>query len=205
MDDLVVSNPYAAFQKVAGEEIGGRILKFTKEAKWTVGVEEENFDGATMLVDLAGLMVGWRKWRDAKIVASDIGYVASGFQPKSRAELDDVEESSWPKNSRSEASDPWQYGYFVRMSDEDGGVYVWTAASAGAKRAIGTLCGQFARKRVNPIVKLSASSYRHQAYGKINVPALQVVAWSDAEPDKPALTDKRRNPTPADLDDSIPF
>jgi hypothetical protein len=67
---------------------------------------------------------------------------------------------------------------------------------------------------MNPIVKLGSSSYRHQAYGKINVPALQVLSWSDAEPDKPMLTDgnvvsttRQNAPThaAAPIDDDIPF
>lgn len=207
MNSLITTNEYAAFEKVAAEESGGRILKFSKDGHWVVGVDEEKHDGEQMLADVSGLTVGWRKWREGKIVDINMGYVSSGFQPKNREELDDADETAWPKNSRGEVSDPWQFGYHIRLSDEGGQVYTWSATSAGAKRAIGDLCRQFAHKRTNPFVKLSASNYRHREYGKINTPELTVVDWADQEPRasaKPALTAVKRDPPTVDFDD-VPF
>ena len=202
MNSLTVTNPYSAFEKVAAEEGGGRVIKFSKEGHWIVGIEEEKHDGEKMLADVADLTVGWRKWMDGRIVDANIGFVSAGFQPKAREELDDVDETSWPKNSRGESNDPWQFGYYIQLFDEDGQAFTWSATSAGAKRAVGNICRQFAKKKINPIVKLGASSYRHNEYGKINTPELAVVGWSDEEPPKPALTVTK----PAvELDDSIPF
>jgi hypothetical protein len=61
MNTLATTNTYAAYEKVAAEETGGRIIKFSKDGRWTTGVEEESHDGETMLADMAGLTVGWRK------------------------------------------------------------------------------------------------------------------------------------------------
>jgi hypothetical protein len=136
-----------------------------------------------------------------------MGFVSGGFRPKAREELDDTDETAWPKNSRGETSDPWQSGYYIRLSGEDGQVYTWAATSAGAKRAIGDLCREFARKRTNPFVKLSASFYRHREYGKINTPELKVVGWDAGQPSAPSLPAAREaKPALAErIDDDIPF
>lgn len=153
---------------------------------------------------MENLAVGWRKWRDAKIVGVDVGYACDNFVPKKREELDDTDEASWPKNSRGEANDPWQFGYYLRLTDDDGNIYSWTAASSGARRAIGDLSRQYLRKRANPLVKLGAGSYRHREFGKINTPELKVVGWAD---DKPALVANKLSPASlsAPIDDEVPF
>jgi hypothetical protein len=104
-----------------------------------------------------------------------------------RAQLDDNDPASWPKNSRGEPTDPWQYAFYLRLTDEDGTLYTWTAASKGATREINNLCSQYLRKKANPIVELGSYSYKHREFGRINSPALKIVGWSDAEPDRPAL------------------
>jgi hypothetical protein len=205
MNSLVTKSEYDGYGRIAAEETSGRIVKFSKDGHWTVGVEEESLDGAVVLADMENLSIGWRKWKDAKIVDMDIGFVRDNFVPKQREELDDNDQSSWPRNSRGEPNDPWQFGFYLRMTDEDGNVYAWTAASSGARRAIGDLSRQFLRKRVNPHVELGAGSYRHREFGKINVPELKVVGWADSEPAKPAIGHRPFAPVDAIIDDSIPF
>jgi hypothetical protein len=78
---------------------------------------------------------------------------------------------------------------------------LYNATSYGGKGAIGDLCAAFARKRINPYVMLSSSSYRHKSFGKTFNPLLSVVGWENdgakSLPAKPA----------AELDDdsTIPF
>jgi hypothetical protein len=206
MNALVPKNEYSGFDRIAAEETGGRIIKFSKDGHWIAGLDEENLDGCKMLADMDNLAVGWRKWKDSKIVANDVGFVRDNFIPKERNELDEVNEATWPKNNSGLPNDPWQWAYYLRFIDEDGNIYMWTASSSGARRCIGELSRQYRRKLTNPIVELSAGSYKHRQYGKINTPVLKVVDWSD---DTPALTDARPKPgaapAPVDLDDSIPF
>ena len=100
-------------------------------------------------------------------------------------------------------------------------MYVWTASSAGARGAIGDLAKKFAKKRVNPIVKLSTGSYKHAQYGKVQVPVLEIVGWEAPESTplppvpgpsspKPSLAGPAGGAGPQaavfeEIDDSIPF
>jgi hypothetical protein len=79
----------------------------------------------------------------------------------------------------NEPQDPWQHGYYLRLSDEDDQVYTWSATSTGAKRAIGDLSRQAARKRRDPIVKLMSDSYKHSDFGKVDIPVLKVASWAE--------------------------
>jgi hypothetical protein len=111
-----------------------------------------------MLADMANLMVGWRKWSDNRIVDANIGLVAAGFVPKDRQKLGDLNKDEWACNNIGQPTDPWQFGYYLRLSAEDGQVYTWSAASAGARRAVGDLTRQVIRKRQNPLVRLATSN-----------------------------------------------
>ncbi len=184
-NSIVTPNPYTTFERIAAEESARRIIKFTKDGHWVAGADEDDLDGVEMLADMANLMVGWRKWVDGKIVDLDVGFVATGFVSKERDELNDANKDAWPKNAKGEATDPWQFGYYLQLSDEDGQTYTWAATSDGARQAIGDLSGEFSRKRTNPRVRLGAGWYKHRIYGRINTPKLEITGWS--EPDAPVL------------------
>jgi len=199
------------FARVGATEGGDSAVKFSKDAQWLAGQEEVNLNGARMLADMAGLSIGWRKWIDGKIVDADIGYIAGGFEPKARSELDDLEQETWPVDSRGERNDPWQYAYFLKLVDENGQGYTWAAGSHGARRAIGNLCNAYARMRKNPIVTLDAGFYKHHTFGKINTPKLTIVGWADdaptfrALPAPPTAPDYDPDAIGHRLDDAIPF
>jgi hypothetical protein len=107
---IASQDPYSNLSKIAAEESGSALLKFSK-GQWLSG--ETPMNGAVMRADMANLIVGWRKWSDNKIVGHNIGYVAEGFIPKDRKELDDQDEAKWPKNKKNEPQDPWQHGYYL--------------------------------------------------------------------------------------------
>jgi hypothetical protein len=188
------------FEKVAQDEGAGEPLKFNK-GEWLSG--ESTLDGAKMTAEMPGLVVGSRKWVDSKIVAVDVGLVASGFVPKPRDQLGDTNENMWPIGSDGKPSDPWQDGYFLRLTDEADKSYVWAATSHGAKKAVAVLCRAYARKRalgVIPIVQLEAGFYRHPKYGKVDIPVLKIVDWvkTDAQSSiaPPTAPLALRGPTP---------
>jgi hypothetical protein len=221
-NDLVVKDEdaYAAFARVGSEESpAGQILKMAKDGHWLAGQAEESKTDAILLADMANLAVGWRKWVDGKIEISDVGRVAEGFAPKRREDLGDEDEDLWPLNKSAVKTDPWQFGYTLRLVGEDGQVYVYNATSFGGRGAIGSLCGQFARRRSNPFVKLTSSSYKHKLYGRTFVPVLEVVGWEDigtadapkkvTAPPRGKLTVTSGKPAAPksadDFDDEIPF
>jgi hypothetical protein len=175
------SNP---FEQVAQKEVSGAILKFSK-GDWEANGNLMN--GAVLTANVIDLCHGWRKWVNAKIVDSDIGFVRNNFVPKQRNDLDAFDENEWPVGQDGKRSDPWVWGYYLRLEDENGAAYIWTASSVGARGAIGDLSKKFARKRANPIIKLGSGSYKHATYGKVLIPALDVVGWDEVDGGAPAL------------------
>jgi hypothetical protein len=201
-NSLTVQNdPFEAFERVAQQETSGAILKYSK-GDWEANGNIMN--GAILTAHMSDLCHGWRKWVNAKIVESDIGFIRTGFVPKQRNDLDSFDESEWALNQNGERSDPWVWSYYLRFADENGAAYVWTASSVGARGAIGDLSKKFAKKRANPIVKLGSSSYKHLKYGKVMVPALEVVGWDEDGGAVPALIAPSAPPSNFD-EDSVPF
>jgi hypothetical protein len=205
-------DPFSAFEQVAHQESGGAVLKYSK-GEWTAN--DTVMDGDALTANMIDLCHGWRKWVDKKIVATDIGFVRSKFVPKQRNELDDHDETKWTVDLDGKPQDPWSLGYYMQLKDEDGSTFVWTASSAGARGAIGDLAKKYAKKRVNPIVKLSSSSYRHAQYGKVLVPVLEAIGWETPESPPLPTVPAPSSPKPAlaalagaigeEIDDSIPF
>jgi hypothetical protein len=194
----VQNNPFEAFERVAHQETSGAILKYSK-GDWEANGNVMN--DAVLTAHMIDLCHGWRKWVNAKIVETDIGFVRSGFVPKQRNDLDAFDEGEWPKNQNGEPADPWVWAYYLRFSDENGAAYIWAASSTGARGAIGDLSKKFARKRANPIVKLASGSYRHAQYGKVLIPVLDVVGWDESDAGTPALA----APAAPAFADDIPF
>jgi hypothetical protein len=185
--DLIVNSveedAYAAFARVGAEENQGlgKILKMAKDGNWFAGPEEEPMTGAVLLADMHNLLVGWRKWVDGKVEASDVGRIMEGFVVKRREELGDDDRELWPFNKSGVQADPWQFGYTLRLASEDGEIYLYNATSFGGKGAIGNLCTQFSRRRSNPYVRLTSSSYKHKLYGRTFNPVLEIGGWEDIE------------------------
>jgi hypothetical protein len=187
------SNSVDPFEKIAQDEGSGELLKFSK-GEWLAG--ETVLNGVKMTAEMGSLAIGSRKWVDGKIVAADLGLVASGFEPKTRDQLDDLDQSKWPLNSRGERTDPWQFGYYLCLTDSDGRTYIWPATSSGARRAVGVLSRAYAKKRglgVLPVVELKADVYRHKDFGKVDVPVLAIVGWTKG--DAPIATGTVAPPT----------
>jgi hypothetical protein len=218
MNDLIVKHEendgFSAFARIAQQENRGQILKFGKSGNWTAGVDDDPMDGAELLADVANLGVGWRKWVDGAITNTDLGLIAQNFRPKERHELDDTNESQWPLDNSGKRKDPWQFSYILRLVGEDGTSYVYSASSFGGKAAIGDLCTHYHRKKANPYVKLTQSSYKHKLYGKTFNPKLVVVGFDGEEPAKPAVTTKAPmtitsgaapKSTIVPFDDPVPF
>jgi hypothetical protein len=197
-------NNFSAFDRVASQESTGERVKFTKGGLWTAGAAELDITNSIVLADMFGLRVGFLKWKDAKPVDQKVGRVLDGFEAR-REDLDELDESAWPLGQDGKPQDPWQFGYFLRVENvEDGTSYLWTASSFGARKAIGDISRKFARKRQNPIVRLTASSYKHRnpAFGRIFEPVLEVVEWDETSA-APALA----APAPKAFvdDEAVPF
>jgi hypothetical protein len=208
----------------------GKPLKCLK-GRWLSGHgnEERSEDGVKLIADVPGLMMGWRKWTDKKIVSTAIGSVADNYRPPQRNELDDLDDAQWERDHNGQPKDPWSFGFYLRLIGLDGEEYVYSAISNGARRAVCDLVKEFTRRRKKdpvhcfPLVQLATDFYKHKIYGRIDVPKLQVVEWR-APPDNAANTfldgptdpfngstlDNKQLPAldgsdDADLNDEVPF
>jgi hypothetical protein len=147
------------FAKIVAEEGSrGVRLKMTRDGHWVAGPEEEGLDGAVLTMDCEGALAGGQKWVDGKLVESRLGLVANGAYPPSK--------ESFPQDE----AEYWACGYFVNLVDEEGREFSYSGTSAGGRSAVADVFRTFIRTRINPTVKLTSTSYRHEQYGKIHKP-----------------------------------
>jgi hypothetical protein len=136
---------------------------------------------------------------DGKPVDKYIGRVADDFDVPEREELDDVDESRWPRDATGIARDPWTKQSYLPMEDvETGEIAVFVTGSQGGRGAVSDLCNAAAKNFRNglPHIRLGVSSYRHKVYGRIEVPHFPITGWTAAPAPKPIQEE---------LNDSIPF
>jgi hypothetical protein len=205
-------DPFAALAASLSQPgMQGEPLKFSK-GRWFAGRTdaEQDVGGKMLIADLENLMTGWRRWWDKKITDQVVGLVVDNFKPPQRNDLGDLDESGWERDSAGKPSDPWQFGFFLRLVDPDSEEsFAWAATSNGARRAIGDLVSAFAKRRRKhpesciPLVRLECDFYKHQSYGRVDVPKFEIVEWhaSDTAPSLPAPDGS----DDARMDDGIPF
>jgi hypothetical protein len=189
----------------------GQPLKFSK-GRWFTGFgdSEKPADGMHLVADVPTIMLGWRKWQNKKIVDARIGYIADGFRPPARHDLDDTDEQAWERNSRGEAQDPWTYGVFLHLTNpDDGEDYLYSATSKGGQKAIWTLLQAFVKQRkknpecCTPVVALGSDSYKHRDFGRVDTPKLTIIGMRASE-NAAALPDPDGSDD-AEMGDTIPF
>jgi hypothetical protein len=191
----------------------GELLKFIR-GRWAAGKDgEQGMDGAKLVARADLLMVGWQRWENKKVTDRRVGLIGEHYTPHHRAELGDMDESAWPRDNNGRSIDPWQLAYFLQFHapDDPSIKYVWTASSKGAQKEIGALSGAYSHKRqfspnALPLVALGSDYYKHEIYGRVDVPQLDVVGWASEE--VPAVQAQVSNPVTnpnSDIDDEIPF
>jgi hypothetical protein len=222
-------DPFSALAaSLSAPGMQGEPLKFSK-GRWFAGRSdaEQDVGGKLLIADLENLMTGWRRWWDKKITDQVVGMVADNFKPPQRNDLGDLENHDWERDSAGKPSDPWQFGFFLRLLDPDSDeAFAWSATSNGARRAMGDLVNAFAKRRrknpesCTPLVRLACDYYKHKDYGRVDVPKFEIVEWraSDSAPSLPAPDGSddapRRHrgdpistgrPRQVDMNDDIPF
>ena len=156
-------------------------LKFVK-GEFYSGDDEVPL-GTEYIAHVDQLVCGRVKFADGKVVDQRIGLIAEGFKPPPRKELGDLDESKWEKDGAGMPRDPWTLQYFLPIEGpETGELLTYVTGSRGGISAIGRLCNQFVRKARNglPIVRLSAGSYKHKRFGRVEKPDFPVVSWTGA-------------------------
>jgi hypothetical protein len=207
-----VHDPFAALAASLSQPgMQGEPLKFSK-GRWFAGRSdaEQEVGSKILIADLENLMTGWRRWWDKRITDQVVGLVVDNFKPPQRNDLGDSDERDWERDSAGKPSDPWQFGFFLRLVDPDSEeAFAWSATSNGARRAMGDLVNAFAKRRRKnpesciPLVRLASDYYKHKDFGRVDVPKFEIVEWhaTDAAPSLPA-TDGSDDGV---MNDSIPF
>jgi hypothetical protein len=204
-------DPFAAYARSAGNQrsIVGDLLKFQK-GEWCAGQNEEEIDEGTRLVAVMdNLAVGWVKWWGGKPASQEIGLVSEGFRPPGRDSLGDHDESRWELDNQGHRRDPWVRTNYLILKEEDGEqIYTFATSSVGGLGCVADLCSEYAKHRrmkpdQYPIVEIGSRSYKHDTFGKVYVPVLNVVGWTDKASVAGAL--EAAESTEKEDEDSIPF
>lgn len=179
-------------------------LGMDKGGTWTFGMDgNEVGDDDEFLIHPGGFVHGWVAWADTElpgVSAAKLGETMIGVAQPMPDEPTEV-----PPKCRE-----WQtqLGMSLVLADDSGAQMVYSTTSVGGKRAVANMAGLVADKLIAgdtkcvPVVTLSAESYKHAKYGKINNPVFTVVRWVEmpkpgvsatqaAKPVKPAAPAKK--------------
>lgn len=212
--NTMVDNLLKAAEAAAGFE---KILKFKKGA---YEINEETIPlGTQYLAHVTAWAMSWVKFANGALVNKKVYSVARDEKPASRNDLDDLDESEWPKDRNGRPLDPWVFQNLLPMEDlETGEVCIFTTSSVGGKIAIGDLAKRYGTHVKNghtgqPIVQLQTVDMPTRDYGDVARPAFRIDRWDDASPDVPVAEATSVAPkkvhTKAEVDDDmadeIPF
>ena len=213
-------DPYAAFANESGPGIVGRLLT-CKKGDWAIGQDSTPVPPeARFLFVVPETMRGWLKWRDGRVVASDMGLVRDNFLVKHRYALDDLEESEWEKGSDG-PRDPWSKSYralLIECSPPHGDVTL-SGSAYGLELALKALCRVYSAEAAlhpdaYPVVGLSTHTRPNKSYGPIKGPWFDVHGWATVEDVKAgrkaqaALAKPKKKakakPVAAEINDELP-
>ena len=201
-DLAVPDNPWMEVSNVLDQFVGAPRLKFTKDGEFAISDTETIPAGTRCIAHVDALEFGWVKWADNQPVERRSGRVADRYKPVPRSELGDLDETQWEIQPDGTRRDPWQFQARLPLTrlDTDETLDFTTGIERRAARGRSAVAGvRQARRQAaeEPADRRAAAGhYKHRQYGKIYVPALHIVGWTDD--DGVPLS------TAADLNDEIP-
>jgi hypothetical protein len=190
--------------QVAGPNIIGSLLKFTKYGEWKAGQDESLVPmGTRLIANMYDFRCGWLKWMDNRIAENRLALgreidSSAVPPPVSRSELGDTDEDMWERFEDGRPKDPWVFTVTLTLMDPDSGeLFTYSGQSKGAVNAVGELAKAYGNRiRMYPdevpTVELGMRTYEHREYGEIRVPKLILVrdgwvalpdALRDAQPE----------------------
>jgi hypothetical protein len=189
-----------ALARAAAEEgaqdVTGPIIKFVKGGFF---IGDDNVPlGTEYTAHVSRWARGWTKFTDGAPSDRRIGLVVDSFVISERSELGDLDVSEWEVGPDGRPRDPWCRQSYLPMENRNTGeIVTFVSGSKGGAIAIADLAALTARNNLGePVVRLSAGSYRHKTYGRISVPEFSVIGWAG---------EMVSSATPADFNDSTEF
>ena len=179
-----IAKALAKFAEEDGGGPGGPLLKFKKDEHFILGADTVP-EGTEFIAFPQEVRKGWSKFHNKQLVEEKTGKPVAGFVVPERDELGDLDKAKWPKNDAGQPADPWVMQCFLPLENiSTGQIVVFVSSSHGGRSAIATLCGTAARNlhRGNPRIRLRVGSYKHQKFGRVQVPEFTVIGWDTPPP-----------------------
>jgi hypothetical protein len=196
----------------------GSIIKFSK-GDWTKN--EKDVSGEEFIARINDAAKGWVRWEDGKATRHLVGFIRDRFQCPDRIELGDNDQDQWQADKSGKPKDPWSMQWYLPLVHlESGEECVWIFQSHGARGAFSKLLRAYAshrRRGVLPVITLQSDHYKHDDFGRIDIPVLRIERWEKdgglaAEPEiapprreDPISTGPIKVEPAKELNDSIPF
>jgi len=181
--DRNIAKALTKFAQENGGGPGGPLLKFKKGEGFILGADKIP-EGTEYIAFPQEVRKGWSKFENKKLVEEKTGKPVLGFVVPERDELGDLDMNEWPKNDHGQPTDPWIQQSFLPLENAaTGQVVIFVSSSHGGRSAIATLCGTAARNvhRGNPRIRLRVGSYKHNKFGRVEVPEFTVIGWDSPQ------------------------
>jgi hypothetical protein len=207
-------DPWAAHAaETSGNQLG-KLIKYSK-GRWWQG-DNEIAIGTEFLALVRDAALGDVRWEGGKPVEMRLGFIRDGARFAQRASLGYLDKSEWETDAKGDPRDPWQQQRFLPMLHTDTDeLHCWAFSSHGARGTFSELCRQYSPHRKTsklPVVSLQTSSYKHNDYGRVDVPILKIERWDAYGQGLDAVTPAKADPIStgpslrnSDMDDDILF
>jgi hypothetical protein len=170
-------------EATGSSNIAGRLIRYDgKKGTFTFHDDGSTVPEAVMWVALCEeTMIAWVKFGgESEPPDRRGGLLFEGYQLPLRQELGDLEENEWPIGLNGTPEDPWRHEVSVVLQRQDTGeLATFSTMSKTGRRAVSTLLQHYRRNQKTcpgtlPIVRLKSGSHKHERFGEVSIPILQV-------------------------------
>ena len=179
-DNTEAKNILGAAQEDAAFD---KILKFKKGA-YLIGDDPVPL-GTEYLAHAVAWTKTWTKFADDKVVWRKVYRVAHGERPPQREDLDDLDETKWPRGRDGRPLDPYVFQYLLPLENlTTGEVLIFVTPSIGGRQAVSALCKEYAKRKIKgqngqPIIQLAVGEMPTKNFGNVPCPVFEIVSWDD--------------------------
>jgi len=195
--------------EVAPSGVVGRLIKFSKEGKFTFDDTGETVsEGEDFICLCDETLVSRVRFNDGEPPTRIGGLLYGGFILPPREEFGEFDEAKWPIGLNGKPEDPWKHEQLlVLRRPATLELATFSTMSKTGRRAVGTLLKHYDRLQPSnpgayPVVRLKPGSYQDSRYGKVPVPNFVVVGMAaglSAEVPDTSLKNQVNDQIPFDL------